>query len=488
MDLFGIHFVWYLEVLFLLYAAWAIVLILLDEREPATTMAWIFFVLLMPLVGIAVYIFAGRNLRVVRPFESQRRAQTRKYLSRVVKPWIVAQPALVEKVAKSLPTSAHRRLLRLNASTSTSLLTGKNKVKILQNGAKKFPQLVKDLMTAEDYIHMAYFIWGDDEVTGEVADALIDRAKAGVKVRVLYDALGSVGYMNRRYKKRLRDAGVEIYGARAINSIANLAASNNRNHTKVVIIDGRIGYNGGMNMAEEYVSGGKKYPSWRDTQIRIEGEGIVALQAVFAVNWLTTRGEELPKKYFDVVVPKDAKTPVQLVYSSPYTQREAIKMMYAEMITSAQKSVRIQSPYFIPDLALIEALRNAALAGIDVKVMITGIPDKKSVLAAGYSYFHSIMEAGVEVYLYKAGFLHAKALSIDGEVCTVGSANFDTRSFNLNFEATNVVYDPKVARGFEADFADDMKRSERFSVAQWKSLPFAKRLYMSVCRLASPLL
>jgi cardiolipin synthase len=475
--------------LLILYIISAVILIIMDERPPATAMAWILFVILVPGLGIIVYLFAGRNLRVIGTRAKVERDAMRTYLEDRLKPYLDRQSELQTDLENSLATPSHRRLVRNAAYSNTSLLTVNNEVELLRDGAKKFPKLKADIKNAKRYVHLGYFIWADDDMMVDFQNLLIQKAEEGVEVRVAYDALGSTGLMPKAYKQKFIDSKVEFYPTLPLNSLSNILGAQYRNHTKVAIIDGEIGYNGGMNMAEEYLTGGKHYKSWRDEAMRVRGDNIVALQAIFAQTWYITRGEMLDASYFKPVIPKsNPKVPIQLVFSSPYSETEAIKNMYLEMINSAQKQVWIQSPYFIPDEAMLAALRNAAMAGVDVRFMITGVPDKKSVLAAGSSYFHSIMQAGVRVFYYEPGFLHIKAISIDSEIVTVGSANFDIRSFRLDFEATNLTYDAAMAKQFEADFEDDMTKCREFTVEAWNALPWRTRFYYALCRLTSPLL
>ncbi len=479
-----------IKVLFIVYAIWTVIFIIMDEREPSSALAWILFVNIAPVFGIIIYVFLGRRTRSQVASVRYQTERTRRYLQLHLASTLRAQRGVVTRVAATLREPAHARLLRFTANSAYSVLTQHNQAEVLQNGSELFPRLLHDIEMAKHHIHMHYYQWASDELGEVMYKALAAKAHEGVEVRVVYDSWGSLTKLSPFYAADMRKAGVQFHaGISPASARGIFTGINYRNHTKIVVIDGLIGYTGGMNMAQEYVDGGKRFARWRDSQVRLVGESVGILQGIFARSWAQSRGEELSGKYFPTaVVAPSAVLPVQIVYSGPHSQREAIRMTYLEMITVAQKRVFIQSPYFIPDPALIAALCNAALAGVDVRLMITGVPDNKSVLAAGFSYFHTVMQSGVKVYLYQAGFLHAKTMCIDGSVTSIGSANFDIRSFRLDFECNALIYDERLSRRFERDFEADQAECDQFSIAKWKALPFTTRLYMSVARLASPIL
>jgi cardiolipin synthase A/B len=479
-----------LKFFFVLYAVWTVIFIIMDEREPSSALAWILFVNIAPLLGMVVYLLFGRSTRPRSGHQGRSLDRERQLLGRRLDKMTSAQGQLIDQVAARLTTPAHKRLLRFAANADESALTTGNTVRILQNGIVKIPQLLSDLAAAKQSIHMHYYMWASDELGEQLYQVLSERVKAGVQVRVLFDSVGSLGRVSFGYRRRMRQAGIAFHPSISLSSPRDILSLNYRNHTKIVVIDGRVGYTGGMNMTQEYVTGGRRFASWRDTAVRLEGDSAGVLQGIFALAWLESRGEQLDAKYFPTQLHEDngRGIPVQVVYSSSRARREAIKTMYQEMITTAQDHIYIQTPYFIPDAGLLMALSNAAQAGVDVRLMITGVPDKRSVLAAGFSYLHTVMRSGVRVYLYQAGFLHSKTISIDASIVSIGSTNFDIRSFRLSDECNALIYDTGIAKEYEADYQADMENCEEFTVAKWQALSFPTRLYMAVCRLASPIL
>jgi cardiolipin synthase len=474
--------------LLVVYIFWTIIVVITDDRDPASSIAWILLIVAVPLLGLIIYLLFGRNTKVLTSKFKENLKISSAYLNKQLRPLRQNEDKVMKKLQGSLAAN-YFRLLNLVKNTSNSTLTLNNNVEVLQNGSEKFPRLLKDLEKAKDYIHIEYFIWAEDEMTQEFQDLLIKKAESGVEVKVLYDSVGSVGKMSKAYIRRFKDSPVEFHSLLSPTSFVNIISAQYRSHNKIVVIDGKIGYTGGMNMGQEYVDGGKKFPGWRDTSIRVTGEVVAPLHAVFAKSWFEARGEKLASRYFKYEPAKTGNlVPIQLTYSTPYTKFESIKKTYFEMITSAQKNIYIQSPYFIPDRAMVVALQNAALSGVDVKFMMTGLPDKKSALGAAHSYFKSMIDAGVEIYLYETKFLHSKTIVIDSEVGTVGTANFDIRSFKLDYEVIALMYNQKIAKELEADFKFDLKSCRRFTLKTWQETPFKKRLFYSICRLASPLM
>ena len=478
----------FLAAALLIYIIWTVIVIIMDDRDPASSIAWILLIVAAPFVGLIIYLLFGRNTKVLTSKFRKNLQVSSRYLNKQLAPLKDGEKKAI-KTLSSNTELAHQRIINLVKNTSNSTLSLNNNVQILQNGKEKFPLLMQDLEKSTDYIHIEYFIWGEDEMTQKFQDILIKKAEEGVEVKVLYDSIGSIGRMSKAYRKRFKESKVEFYSLLSLTSFMNIISAQYRSHNKIVIIDGKIGYTGGMNMGQEYLDGGDKFETWRDTSIKITGEAVAPLHSVFAKSWFEARGEKLASRYFKYT-PADSgeKVPIQLTYSTPYTKFESIKKTYFELITCAQKNVYIQSPYFIPDKAMTTALQGAALSGVDVKFMITGVPDKKAALGAAHTYFKSMLDAGVEIYEYEAGFLHSKTIVIDSAVSTVGTANFDIRSFKLDYEVIALMYDQKVAKELESDFRNDIKKCHQYTKEDLEATPFRTRLYNSLCRLASPLM
>ncbi len=397
------------------------------------------------------------------------------------------QDAEIEKLAARSDT--HRKLMVLVRRNSYSTLTTRNRVEIQQDATVFYPGLMKDLAAARHSIHLQYFIWGTDEFTERLKQILLERASKGVAVRLLFDPLGSRKHLDRDYVRELEHGGVRIAPTSPLYRLHTISY---RNHRKITVIDGVIGYTGGMNIGREHLDGGEGFDSWRDTQLRIVGEAAATLQAVFMVDWYNATREDLfAPRYFDAVdtAPADDDDPVQILTSGPDSQWAAIRQLYFAMIVSARDHVYLQSPYFILDANLVEALRAAALAGVDVKVMLTARASGDPVPGyAGNSYIEEGVAAGVRVFMYERGYLHAKTISIDSEICSVGSANIDIRSFSINYELNAVVYSRALAAELERAFERDLAHCTEFDSTDYRSRPAILRFRDSVARLFSPLL
>ena len=308
-------------------------------------------------------------------------------------------------------------------------------------------------------------------------------------MRLLYDPIGSRAYLNRAYIGGLTAAGVQMAPTSPLYRLHTISY---RNHRKITVIDGAIGYTGGMNIGREHLSGGKGFESWRDTQVRVVGEGAAALQTVFMVDWHNAVRENLfDARYYpaEATEPAGGEVPVQILTSGPDSQWAAIRQLYFSMIVTAQRHVFLQSPYFVPDASIAEALKSAALSGIDVKVMLSARPSGNPVPAwAGNTFIADVAQAGVRVFLYEKGYLHAKTISIDSEICSIGSANIDIRSFSINYEINAVLYDERLATELEGAFQRDLAHCVEFDPAQYRNHNPAIRFRDSVARLLSPLL
>jgi cardiolipin synthase len=328
-----------------------------------------------------------------------------------------------------------------------------------------------------------------DPFTAELKQILTEKARAGVEVRLLYDPIGSQAHVGRRYVKEMIAAGIRMAPT---SPFYHLHTISYRNHRKITVIDGAIGYTGGMNIGQEQLDGGEGFDSWRDTQVRLMGESAAVLQAVFMVDWYNAVRENLfYAKYFptDATEPAGGDVPVQILTSGPDSQWAAIRQLYAFMIVSAQRHVYIQSPFFIPDATIAEALREVALSGVDVKVMLSARPSGNRLPDwAGNTYVEEIVESGVRVFLYEKGYLHAKTISIDSEICSIGSTNIDIRSFSINYELNAVFYSGQIAKELERDFERDLAYCSEFLPEVYRQRGAVSRFRDSVARVLSPLL
>lgn len=476
-----------LAIVFVIYMVISAIFLVLENRIPQSTFAWLLLFIALPGIGLLIYYFLGRDFHA---FDKN------KYLTRerLGSDLLAGLPFLgerkknlINKIAKERPESYRKKLLYLGQNNASSVLTAYNKVEILQDATEKYPRLLEDIRQAQHHIHFNYYIWTEDEFTQQVKDALIERAQAGVKVRCLYDAFG--GSMSKKYLQELKDGGVDIHVYLEYRSLTRIHTFNYRSHRKLAVFDGRIGYLGGLNLDKDQIDGGKHFESWRDTHLRITGEAALALQASFVTSWWNTTSERVIESAYFPETEVDNFSPVQITMSGPDSQWRGIQQLYFYMIMAAEKTVYLQSPFFIPDTSILDALKAAALAGVDVRMMFTPKGTTYSVpYWAANTYFAEVAEAGVKIYLYQAGYFHSKTLNIDNSVCTIGTANMDIRSFALNYEANAVIYDQTVAQELAQDFMADMEHCAEWSLDDYRRQPIIYRLRDSISRLASPLL
>ena len=473
-----------------LFAAYALltgVYIVLENRRPQATLAWMLVLFSLPGLGLLAYLLFGRDRKAFAKQGKLLRQDLAANAEPLVSPILARQDAEIARLEGE--SASRKKLMMLVRRNPRSALTRGNRVEILQDADTFYPRLIEDLKAARRSIHLQYFIWGRDEFTDGLKRILSDKAKAGVEVRLLYDPLGSQAHVNRAYVRDMAAAGIRMAPT---SPLWRLHTISYRNHRKITVVDGRIGYTGGMNIGKEHLDGGKGFDSWRDTQVRIVGEGAAVLQIVFLVDWYNAVRENLfDPAYFPPAAtePSEGDVPVQILTSGPDSQWAGIRQLYFFMIVSAQHRVCLQSPYFILDASIAEALKAAALSGVEVKVMLSARPSGDPVPAwAGNTYILDVVRAGVRVFLYEKGYLHAKTISVDGKVCSVGSANIDIRSFSINYELNAVFHDVRLAAELEAAFARDLAHCTEFDPAGYERHPLPVRLRDSAARLLSPLL
>lgn len=492
-GLAGIGWTALLGWLFAGYALVTGVYIVLENRRPQATFAWMLLFLAVPVLGLVVYLLFGRDRKAFSRQRDLARQNLRASAEPLLAPLLQRQDAEIARLEEQDPV--RRRLMRLVRRNAHSALTTKNRVAIQQDAATHYPSLEADLRRARRSIHLQYFSWASDAFTERLKDILLERVAAGVEVRLLYDPVGSFFKLGRRYLRALRRGGVE---AAPVSALWRLHTISYRNHRKIAVIDGRVGFTGGMNIGQEHLDGGPAFSRWRDTQIRLEGEAAAVLQAVFLIDWYNATGEDLfaagrfPSLTAgnDPVEAGEAYLPVQILTSGPDSEWRAIRQLYFAMILSAQRRVRLQSPFFILDATIAEALKAAALSGVEVEVMVSARGEglNQAPYWAAYTYMAEVAAAGVRVHLYDQGYLHAKTIAVDGEVCSIGSANLDIRSFSINYEINAVLYDAELTRELEAAFERDCAACRPFDAKAYAEGPILARVRDSTARLLSPLL
>lgn len=481
----GLYIIYGILFLFILNTIIAVVTVLRQQRPVATIWAWLLVLILLPGIGFIIYYFVGRKISDQNIFRIRNQevyglnGLKEKYLNKDGK----------QKNVDHYPRGI-QKMMRLLFKSDYSILTVNNQVEVFIDGRKKMDKLVEDIYAATDSVHVQYYIFTDDEVGMRVVDALVDRAEAGLEVKLMADAVGS-RLLSKDSVKRMEQAGVqfESFFSKSPFFIFNFRL-NWRNHRKIVVIDGLVGYVGGFNVAKEYIGRGP-LGYWRDTHFRITGDAVKTLQSRFMVDWFASKKakpSDFDHEYFpDPKIIGDIA--MQIVSSGPDEESDQIKMGYLQMINIAEEYIYIQTPYFIPDEAVFEAVEMAALSGVEVHIMIPSKPDHPLVYRATEYYVKSLLKSGVHVHKYRDdGFLHAKTLCVDGHLASVGTANFDIRSFALNFEINAFVYDRKLVAQLEEIFQNDLKESTQVDMDYFENQTKWKKFRQGFSRLFSPVL
>lgn len=464
----------------------AIILIFLERRDASSTWAWLMVLFFIPVFGFIVYLLLGRQLRRKHLFRWEGRDKIG------IDKLIDYQIDAIDKgtFEFKLDDALHYKdLINMHLRNNHAVLTQDNDVQIYNDGAIKFAALLEDLENAKDHIHIQYYIFRLDGLGSRIHEVLIRKARQGVKVRLLFDDMGSRGVRKRHFQELMKLGGeVETFFP-SIFPLVN-PRLNYRNHRKIVVIDGRIGYIGGFNVGDEYLGLDRKFGYWRDTHLRLEGSSLHPLQTRFILDWnqaSTNQDIEYSDRYFPAI-PLKGSVGLQIVSSGPDSEWEQIKNGYLKLMTMAKKFIYIQTPYFIPDSSFMDTLRIACLSGIDVRIMIPNKPDHMFVYWATYSYVGQLIKAGAKVYIYDNGFLHAKMIVVDNEASTVGTANIDVRSFKLNFEVNAFIYDRETSHHLAELFEQDMLLSTELTWELYEQRSRLIKLKESFSRLLSPIL
>lgn len=476
-----------LRVLFGAYLIGIAAFIISENRTSKSTLAWMLTFALLPFVGLGIYLFFGRGREAfVRRFKltEQRAPETMAGLVAQVR---AEHGKSLEHFRTTNPTAS--RIAQLLHSNGNSMVTTSNSLEVLQNADHAYPAMVAAMEQAEHSIHLHYYSWNADSFGDQLLGILTRKVAQGVEVRILFDPIGSFTMLSRRYLRQAQSAGIQIKPFSALWRVHTISY---RNHRKIAVIDGRVGFTGGLNIGDEHIAPPPGFDRWRDTHIRVEGSAVWALQSIFLVDWINATDEGLdPAPYFHDL-PEEAKSanmPMQICLSGPDSEYEAIRQLYFEMITSAEHQVLIQSPFFILDETISEALKMKALSGVDVQVMISSAgPGQFLPYWAANTFAAEVAQAGVNVQMYETGYLHSKTICVDGKICSIGSANWDIRSFSINYELTAVIYDESISEQLVAAFFDDLNGCVRFDPVVYAARSRLSRFKDSVARLASPLL
>jgi len=457
------------------YLGGASVWIVLQRRAPAATMAWILSLAVLPGIGVVFYFVFGPR-RITRSKRRRLRARAR----------------LGEALERAHAASHHTppphalQLVKLGATADGMPLSSCSRVDLLVDGARTYDSICEAIASARHHVHLEYYIFVPDAVGERIMDALVERARAGVQVRLLVDAVGSAR-LKRRHRARLRAAGVEVARFHRMRFWTFKPLINLRTHRKIVVVDGSVGFTGGINVTIDHDE--RLNPrAYRDTHIRLEGLAVRWLQIIFLEDWEYATGRSPTDRAYFPDVAERGDHAVQIVASGPDSEHEPIKKMYFAAIAGAERRVLVRTPYLVPDEAMLTALTTAALRGVDVRVIVPAQGDSRLVSAAARSYFVDLQRAGVRVYEYLPRMLHAKTLVVDEEFAAVGTANFDNRSFRLNFEVSAVVHGPEIAAELAQVFTTDLDASREVKLGDPRRSRFVQRLGEAIARLMSPLL
>ncbi|MEE6680573.1 cardiolipin synthase [Pediococcus pentosaceus] len=460
----------------------ALTIALMEKRDISAAWAWLFVMLLLPGIGFIIYLFFGWKLNQRQIFDLK--AQKRLGISDMAE-YQKRNP----KNKPTLDTNLENDLVQMFLNTDNAILTTKNDLKIFTDGHEKFNSLFEDLKKAKHHINIEYFTIYDDQLGKKLRKILVQKAREGVQVRVLYDLFGSKG-SKQKFFKELIQAGGEVTPFMKSKLGYYSFRINFRNHRKIVVIDGSVGYIGGFNIGDQYLGRNKRFGNWRDTHLRLEGSVVLQLQSRFFMDWNASAKRQKVQFSLDYFPQSNVQNniPMQIVSSGPENDVQKIKQGYIKMIMGAKHSIWIETPYFIPDDALMEALLIAIRSGIEVRIVIPQMPDHPFVYRATEYYVQQLLKVGARIYSYQNGFMHAKTIVVDNMITSVGSANWDIRSFKLNFEANAFMYDPKVAEQIIATIKNDLKDARELDEEYFKQQSSWKKFRQLASRLISPIL
>jgi cardiolipin synthase A/B len=477
----------WVDLVFNIYWVVLIVMLIMDDREPSITLAWLFILLFLPVIGVLFYIFFGRDWKVVaqrKGWVQDLHDTEKREMAPVYERNVQAAAKFYEEWGDTISEPISRAISNENVSR----ILPASSLELFNDGASKYHRLKEDLAAAQRFIHLQYFIWEQDRLTAELTPILLDRLAAGVEVRIMYDWMGCITFKKRELKQ-LKRAGAQVEA-----DVTDLLRINYRNHRKIAVIDGEIGYTGGMNVGQEYIDGGERFATWRDTHMRVTGQAVAALEKLFAARWWEHKkngGENLFAAQYMPAPDADAVetgTLVEVAAQGVEDQWSAARRTHMVAIGQAEESVWIQSPYFVPDYSIYDVMINAALSGVDVRFMMTGIPDKKIALWAAQTYYKKLLQAGARIFLYEAGFLHAKTIMVDHTACAVGTMNMDQRSLKLHKELMLWVFDRGFTQQVADAFSEDMTKCREVTLEELSKVRGLTRFRNQAARLFSNVL
>jgi len=471
-------------VLYLLTVVFIAILIILENRNPVKTISWILVLVLLPLIGIVFYLFFGQEYRKSKMY-SRKGLKDLEKLRNLTLEQLDNLPRNHFQINSRLYSK--KRLMNLLLSNSNAILTNNNEIQVLRNGEETFPEIFKTIESAKHHIHLEYYIIEDDIIGNTLRELLIRKAREGVEVRLIYDDVGS-WELKHKFIQSMSDAGIKVDCFMRVRFPMLTSKVNYRNHRKILVVDGETAFVGGLNFADRYRDGVPGIGHWRDTHLKVIGGGATALHIIFMADWYFVSKEILKgEQYFKPFVSGNGKL-VQMTASGPDSDWESISQAYFTAIASATDFVFISTPYLMPTPDIVTALKTSALGGIDVRIIVPGLSDAITPKWGTNSFVEELLEAGVKVYFYRAGFIHSKIIVVDGIFSSVGTANLDFRSLETNFEVNAMIYDEEIAGVLAGQFLEDQDKSELIVLEEWIKRPRINKIKESFSRLLSPML
>ncbi|MBC7872408.1 MAG: cardiolipin synthase [Ferruginibacter sp.] len=474
-------------IFYLLVVALVCLRIIFETHSTTKTLAYLLLTLLFPVFGIVFYITFGVNYWRIKKYRKKSTSDT-SILQHLEKNSKVYKDASVNTDDAALEQNSELASLLLKDLGSP--LTRGNSVQLLINGEEKFPDMLDAIRNARHHIHLEYYIYECDQIGNELTELLIIKAKEGVEVKFIYDDFGSPGIKNKT-ERAMQAAGIEISPFHKVHFYLLANRINYRNHRKIVVIDGCTGFVGGINVSDKYINGDDPQKLfWRDTHIRLDGPAVYYLQYLFISDWNFCCQHSFGQfnNYFPAISAGKHNSHVQITASGPNSVQPSVLFSILQAIYLAKEEILITTPYFIPGDSILDALRISAISGLTVKLLVPGVADSKIVNAASKSNYNDLLKAGVEIYLYRKGFVHAKTMVTDSKLFIVGTANMDRRSFDLNFEVNAVVYDTALATKMRSIFFTDLESADKIDKEEWLNRKWYRQLPEKTCRLFSPVL
>ncbi len=491
-NMIGDIWSWLMSNLFYINIILSIAVVFFQRRDPKAVWTWLLVLYFIPIVGFILYLiicqdFHKSKMFRVKEIEDKLNGTIRKQEEQLVRNEMMISDDKLQEYSD---------LILYNLETNSAIYDEDNSIEFYTDGNDKFAHLFDDMKNAKEYIHIQYYIIQDDDLLSKLEEVLYERINAGVEVRILFDGMGSRG-LKHKTKKRLAENGVKLGEFFPAFLKRFQLRMNYRNHRKIVVIDGKVAYTGGFNVGNEYLGLKKRFGRWRDTHMRIMGSAVMSLQLRFVLDWNYATKENLfeDDRYFKAIDnDRLAKNQMldnigmQIISSGPDKKRAEIRDNYLRLINKAKHTIYVQTPYFIPDEPVLQALSIAARSGVEVKIMIPCKPDHMFVYWATYSYIGEMLDAGAKCYIYNDGFLHAKGIMVDGLVSSYGTANMDQRSLLLNFEVNAVIYNVEATKRLEDIFIEDLKKSTELTKYDYDRRSLIIRFKEQISRLLSPIM